>query len=141
MVNKLSDNAALATCNGAVDAIDTGSGTAKLNIYGGTRPANPATAAGSSPLVSFDLPNPCFGNAAMVSSNAKASANAITPVNASAGGTATWARVLDRNGNAYNDVDVTDTSGSGEVKLSSTTVVNGTETSVVSWDITVPRGW
>jgi len=141
MAIKIHNNVAIAQCNAFVDAIDAGAGIAKLNVYGGTQPANPGTAAGSSPLVSFDLPNPAFGAASVVGDGAVAEAEAITEVNAAATGTATWARILDRDGNAVADCTVTNTSGSGDVKLSNTDVVAGVESSVISWTFKQPKGW
>ena len=142
MALKFSDSAAIAACNAIVDALDTGTGSGSIEIYNGSRPANPSVAISSqTKLVDFVLPEPAFGNAAAVSGGATATANAVTPVNAVAAGTASWFRAFDGDNNALFDGDVTDTTGSGDMKVSSTTIVNGIEVSIVSFTFTQPKGW
>lgn len=142
MALKFADLAAIAACNAIVDAIDAGASSGSVEIYNGTRPANPSVAVSTqTKLVDFVLPEPAFGNAASVSGGAAATANAVTPVNALAAGTATWFRVFDGDGNALFDGDVSDTTGSGDMKVSSTTIVSGIEVSIVSFTFTQPKGW
>jgi len=142
MALKFADLAAIAACNAIVDAIDLGAADGSVEIYNGTRPANPSVAVSSqTKLVDFVLPATAFGDAAAVSGGATATANAVDPVNAAAAGTASWFRVFDGDGNAVFDGDVTDTGGAGDMKVSSTTIVSGIEVSIVSFTFTQPKGW
>jgi hypothetical protein len=133
---------AIVLCDAAVDAIDAGSGTAHVKVYDGTRPANPATAVTSQTLlIDFALPNPAFGAAGAVAGGALATANAVTSVAASATGTASWYRVIDRNGVAVWDGDVTATGGGGDMTVTSTSIVSGVDSSITSWTYTQPKGY
>lgn len=133
---------AIVLCDAAVDAIDAGAGVSHVKIYDGTQATNPATAITSQVLlVDFALPDPCFGNAGAVSGGALATANSITAVTASATGTATWFRVIDGNGAAVFDGTVTATGGGGDMTMTSTSIVSGVDTSVVSWTFTQPKGY
>lgn len=118
--------------NGAVDLIDVGSGTAKLQVRSGAVGATPDTASGTL-LAEFSLPNPCFGN----SSSGTATANAISDVTGAANGTVGHIRVLDRNGNALWDNDDVGTSGT-QVVLNTLTISTGLTVSVTSWTVTMP---
>lgn len=141
MTMLLSSAVAQSQCDAFVDAIDIGASVSKLRIYTASRPANPSLTATGTLLIEFALPDPCFGSAAIAGSNAVATANAITPINAVASGTAAWARVIDGNGAAVADCDVSASAGSGDVKLSNTSVVVGVESSVVSWTVSLAKGW
>jgi len=142
MALKFANSVAIAACDTIVDAIDAGASVSTMVIYDGTRPANPGVAVGAQvALATLNLPDPCFGNASAVSGGAAASGNAITEVNASASGTATWFRVYDGNGAAHHDGDVSGTGGSGDAKLSNTALVSGVGVSVVSMTYTQPKGW
>lgn len=142
MAMKFANAPAIAACDAIVDLIDVGTPASTLVIYSGAQPANPGVAIGAQvPLVTFALPDPAFGNAAAVSGGAAASMNAVTSVAAAATGTAAFFRIFDGNGAAIMDGVVSDTSGSGDVKLSSTSIVSGVDISVVSLTFTQPKGW
>lgn len=142
MALKFADSVAIAQCNAAVDLVDVGAGDGSVEIYNGSRPANPSVAISSqTKLVDFVLPATAFGNAAAVTGGAQATANAVTPVAAAATGTASWFRVFDGDGAALWDGDVTDTAGSGDMKVSSTSIVSAVEVSIVTWTFTQPKGW
>lgn len=142
MALKFADNAAGAAANAIVDGLDAGAGAGSVEIYDGTRPANPSVAVSTqTKLVDFVLPEPAFGNAAAVTGGSRATANAVDPVNAAASGTATWFRAFDGDGNAWFDGDVSDTAGSGDMKVTSTAIVSGVEVSIVSFTFTQPKGW
>lgn len=140
MALKLGVDAAIAAADAVVDLIDTGTPASKLVIYDGTEPATPATAIGAQvTLVSFDLPDPAFGAAADSVNGGQATANPVTPVNAVASGTAAWFRVIDGNGRVILQGNVTDTTGAGDLKVSSTSIVSGIEVSVISLTYAQPK--
>lgn len=136
MALKLAASVAIAACAAQVSLPDGGS----LKVYNGSRPATPDTAVTTQTvLVDFTLPADAFGNPVDGSLGATATANAITPVQAAANGTATWFRMFDSSGNPLWDGDVSDTSGSGDAKISSTNVVAGIDVSVVSLTFLQPK--
>jgi hypothetical protein len=85
--------------------IDAGAGPGQLEIYSGTRPANPEAAVpgASVLLVDFTLEDPAFAAATMVGTVATANAAQPDPVNGAANGTATWFRILDSDNVAIMD--------------------------------------
>lgn len=124
---------AIAVCNAINAYLDAGSGPGTLVIYDGTRPANADTAvSGQVALVTFALHDPAFAPAAAVAGGGQATANDIDPVVAAATGTATWFRAYDSDGKSVFDGAVTDTTGTGDLKLSSTSIVTGIDVTVVS---------
>lgn len=141
MAIKISQAAAIAACDAVVDRIDVGASTSNLIIYGGTRPADAATATAETPLVTFALPDPCFGNSVYNAANgARATAEAITPVNVANSGTATWFRVVNGDGNAVMDGSCSLSAGTGDCKLSDVDLVAGIQVQVFSWTTTMPMG-
>lgn len=141
MTVRLSNAAARAACDSINGLIDVGSGgAAKLTIYDGARPANVDDAiTGQTTLVDFDLPSPAFAAATDTAGGGHATANEIDTVQADATGTATFFRAFDKDGNAVFDGSITDTTGSGDLKLSSTAVISGIDVSVVSLTTTMPK--
>ena len=117
---RLSDSVRNAKVDAAVDKLDVG-GAGSIKIYTGSQPATPATAASGTLLATVTLPNPAFGS----SSGGSASMNDPASVNASATGTAGWARFADGAGAVCFDGDVTATGGGGVVTLSSTSLTSG----------------
>lgn len=111
-------------------AIDTGAGpNGKLRIYDGTRPATGGTA--TTLLAELDMSATSFAAA----SNGKIIGNTISDdISANATGTATWFRIVDKNGNAVLDGDV-GTSGS-DLNLNTTSITAGLNVSVTQFDIT-----
>lgn len=130
---RISTGARNASCDGVVDQIDVGGGTAKLQIRTGAVPTNLTDAAAGTLLVEFNLPNPCFGAAA----TGVATASAITAVTAAATGTAGHYRVVDRAGNPVMDSASVGTVGT-EMILNTTSITSGGTVSVTSWTMTVP---
>ncbi|QBQ72149.1 virion-associated protein [Agrobacterium phage Milano] len=114
--------------------IDAGAAAGHLRVYSGARPANPEAAVpgASVLLVDFELNDPAFLAATMVGSVASANADTVDPVNGAANGTATWFRISDSNGVAIFDGSVTDQTGTGDLKLATTTIVAGVPVTVVS---------
>lgn len=92
----------------------------KLQVYSGTRPANPQTAVTSQvKLLEYTLNNPAFASATMLASNTGqilAIVSGIADAVGLATGTATWGRVLDSSSNVLWDGDV-GVSGAGDFSL------------------------
>lgn len=121
---------AVAVRNSRLDAITTYTGNAgKLVIYAGTRPATGGAA--GTVLATFTLGTPFAGAAASGSLTVTLPAD----VNASATGTAAWARLFKTDGTTIvMDLGV-GTSGQ-EVTLNSTSLTSGVACSVTSFVIT-----
>lgn len=120
-----------AMVNASVDALDSGG---NVKIYSGAQPAAGAAATGTL-LATIALPSPTFGAAAA----GVATANAISDVNASAGGEAGWYRVNDGSVDRW-DGRCGATGSGAEMELNTTTLVSGEPVSVVSWTRTMPAG-
>jgi hypothetical protein len=124
--------------DGAVDSIDGGSGAGKVQIRSGTRPAGPGTTATGTLLAEFTLNDPAFGAA-----SSGAAALSVSPALSTTGlaaGTATWARFLTSDSTAVIDCKVSDTNGSGDLKLNTTTISVGLTLSITSGSVTMPAG-
>ena len=133
MSMRLSSAQRTALCDALVDAIDSGGGTAVLQIWSGSRPSAVTDAPAGTKLIEFDLPNPCFGGA----STGVATANSITGVAADATGTAAFARVVNRGGTAlWDDNDLG--TGANAIQLSTTSITSGADCDVTSWTVTMP---
>ena len=117
-----------ATKNSRATALNTQVSTsAVFRIYDGTRPATPDTNVSSQVLlVSLTCSASAFGSV----SNGVLTANAITQNNASATGTATWARIVTSGGTAVIDLDV-GTTGT-DVIMNTTNIVNGGPVQITS---------
>lgn len=139
---QISNALAIIACDALVDQIDSGSsGAAKLQIYDGAKPATLADAITTqNVLVEFDLPNPAFAGAVEGANGATATANAVTDTVALADGEATFFRIINRDGEAVLQGDVTDVGGNGDLKLSSISIITGIEVVVVSLTATMPNG-
>jgi len=102
------------------DAIDAGSTGGWLRIYSGTRPA---TAGGSidpfTNLVMGELnfSKPCKSS---IDNGVLTFASIAQDASANNSGTATWARITNSDGGFCMDLDVTNNSGNGDIKLNST---------------------
>lgn len=139
---RISAAAAIIANDAINDTIDGGTGgTSKVTIYNGAKPADPSVAVGSqTKLVEFPLPSPCFTKpSTSITDAAQNVANAIADAVAVAGGTATWFRVTNKSNVAVQDGDVTDTAGSGAMKVANTTIVLGVSVKIVSWTTQHPQ--
>lgn len=135
----ISNARAIILCDSVVDAIDAGAGPGLLRIYSGSAPATADAAATGTLLAELTMSDPAFGAAADVNPGARATANAITDdSSANANGTAGYARVVDSDGN--NPIQLTVGVGSGELQLTTLTVVAGQPVTVTSLTITMPEG-
>lgn len=110
--------------------LDTGAGVARVRIYPGTRPLVSA-APDSGFLVELPLLKPSGSVLDGVLTLAPGE-----PVLNAKSGVAAWARVVSGNGETAFDCDVTDTAGSGEIKIQSTVLYEGGETRMVSGVLT-----
>lgn len=111
---------AMITAFGA--AIDAGSGPGVLKIYGGTIPTDANTAVGAQPLLlTSPLQDPSVGSP----SNGVVTLADPASDTWDASGTATWFRIQDSTGATVCQGDVTNTAGTGTLKLSTTTAVAG----------------
>lgn len=123
----VSNAAALAALNAVVDRLDLGSGTASAHmlIYSGTPPADVDTAlSGNTLLADLVMSNAAFGSATDAAPGATVAAAAITSdASADATGTATFCRLVDRDGTAVIQLTVTASGGGGQVIISSTSIV------------------
>ena len=137
----ISNAAALAACDGIVDLVDGGAGAGLLRIYSGSVPANAdATLGGATLLAELTMSDPAFGAAADQAPGARATASAISAdTSANATGTAAFFRVVDSNGNAVIQGDVSNTAGAGDLKLTDTSITSGIEVQVNSFTFDVPE--
>lgn len=128
-----------AQCDAVVDRVDAGAGPGLIKLYSGSQPANANTAlSGQTLLATLTFSDPAFGSA---NASGVATAGAITQDSAAdAAGTATWARITDSDGNTAFDCDVSDTGGSGTIKLNTTSISAGGAVSLSSFTVTQPDG-
>lgn len=137
MTTKLAAAVAIAHAAAAIALVNNGS---KLQVYDGAMPATADTALGAQvKLVEFALPNPAFQAPVDTVGGAVATGNAVTAANAIATGTATWGRIVNAAGNPLWIGDVTNTAGTGAIKISSTNITNGIEISVISHSYVQPK--
>lgn len=112
---------------GRLDWLDLGSGNARCEVYGGTRPASGAVTS-ESILVTITLAKPSgtidVGLLTLVANAAYALA--------SSSGAATWARWYNGNNEFAFDCDAGGPASTAEVKLSENTILYGAKVSLVS---------
>lgn len=116
-----------ARLQGTLTFLDTGTGNAAVRIYGGTRPATPATVPGSAMLVQVELTKPCGTVNAGVLTLTQLADGLI-----SESGTATWARVVNGDGATAFDCDAGQGTGAWEVQLAQTLLYAGGDAKIVS---------
>ncbi len=107
--------------------LDAGAGTARLKVYGGTKPSVITGAPDSAMLVEIALTKP----AGTIAANVLTLTQAADGMNA-ATGTATWARFVNGDGTVVMDADCSDMNGSAEVKLVSTQLYAGGDARLAS---------
>ena len=110
--------------------LDTGAGVARVRLYPGVRPLVSA-APGSGFLAELPLLKP----SGSVLDGVLTLAPGEPVLNANSG-VAAWARIVNGNGETAFDCDVTDTAGTGEIKIQSTVLYEGGETRMVSGILT-----
>ncbi len=115
--------------NARLDAIttkmDAGAGAGKLRIYNGTRPATGGAA--TTLLAELTLADP----SAPAASGGTLTLNAITQDSAAdATGTATWARIVDSDGNFVMDCNVA--ASASDINLNTVSIVANAIVSITS---------
>lgn len=136
MATRLNSTARNAAAAAAANSVDDGPAAGKLRIYTGSQPASADSAATGTLLAELTLSDPAFG----APSNGVATANAITPANAGATGTAGWFRLTTSDGTARLDGSVTATGGGGDLTLDNTSIASGQQVQVNSLTYTQPAG-
>ncbi len=116
-----------AALSGRLSFLNTGTGTAAVEIYGGTRPASVNDAPGSPMLASVPLNNPAGTVAAGALTLDPSGSGLIT-----ATGTATWARAVNRNGVVAFDMDAGVTGGGAECQMGNTNLYAGGQVAITS---------
>ena len=116
---------------GVRDFLDSGAGAATVNVYDGARPAGGAAVTTQNLLTTITLPEPC----GVVAAN-KLTLDPVPDALIVHTGDATWARILNGNGDYALGCDVTDTLGAGEIKLASTSLLIGGAARLVSGQFT-----
>jgi hypothetical protein len=107
---------------------------ASLSIYGGTRPANPDTAAGSTALWTTSMGS---GTAFGTATSGVITAGSIPAATISTAGTAVWARLATSAAAGVFDFDVSTTvAGTGDIQLSTTTLTVGVTLTISSFTLT-----
>jgi len=109
-----------ARLGGTLAYLDTGTGDAAVRIYGGTRPATPADVPTSAMLVQVGLTKPAGSVAAGVLTLTQLEDGLIAET-----GIATWARVVNGNGDTAFDCDCGEGAGAWEVTLAQTQLYAG----------------
>ena len=112
---------------GTLAFLDAGTNPARLRIYGGTRPATPATTPASAMLVEIRLTKPAGTIAGGLLTLTQQEDGLITST-----GVATWARLVNGNEVTALDLDCSGTDGDGDVKLASTNLYLGGDARMVS---------
>lgn len=104
------------------NALDAGSAGAKINIYTGTMRATPNTALSGQTLLGTLVCSTTCG----VVTGAVLTFSAVTQEDSAlANGEATWAALTDSDDTPVLDVDITDTAGTGALKMNDTTIAVG----------------
>lgn len=117
------------SCNAALEGrksfLDSGSGNARIRLYNGTRPASGGTP--TTLLAEIELDKPC----GTVAARTLTLASEAVPL-CDASGVATWARVVNGNGDFAFDCDVsTVAAGTGQVQLEDTSLLAGGKVQLV----------
>jgi hypothetical protein len=133
---RISTAARNAACDGQVDQIDVGTGTAVIEVYSGSGPATFGDAPAGTLLVSFDLQDPAFGAASSgVATLLGVTISAVGVGDDDAG----YARVLDQDGDVVMDTEDVGTSGN-VVTMSTITVSTGLDVDLTAMTWTQPAG-
>ena len=129
-------NLAATPANSLATALNTATGTsAVLNIYSGTQPATADTAlSGNSLRVAITMSASAFGT---VSTNVVTASGLPLQANATASGTAAFARLVTSGGTVIGDFAVA-TSGA-EITINTVTITSGGPVQVTAFTITITK--
>ncbi len=123
----LSDPHAAARITSTLTFLNLGTGVARIRLYGGTRRTSVTDAPGSPLLAEVELDDPA-GTVTGAVLTLDSSADALVLVS----GTATWAAVINGNGDSAFDCDVSYAAGTATVKIPSTTLFAGGAARLIS---------
>jgi hypothetical protein len=112
---------------GSLAHLNTGAGNPAVRIYGGTRAASITTAPSTPLLVQIPLTKP----AGVVSAGVLTLTQSADGIIA-ASGVATWARVVNGNGDASFDCDAGEGAGPWEIQLVQSTLYAGGAARIIS---------
>lgn len=112
---------------GTLSFLDAGSNPARLRIYGGSRPPNPAATPTSAMLVEIALTKPAGAVSNGLLTLTQSEDGLIT-----ATGIATWARLVNGDEVTALDLDCSGQDGAGDVKLASINLYLGGDARMVS---------
>lgn len=112
---------------GSLTHLNTGTGNAAVRIYGGTRAASITTAPGTPLLVQIPLTKPAGAVSAGVLNLTQLADGIIA-----SSGVATWARVVNGNGDASFDCDAGEGVGAWEIQLVQSTLYAGGAARIIS---------
>lgn len=137
MIIKLITAVRNAMAQAILDALDAGSGAAVLKVYTGTQPADPSVAITDQVL----LGTLTFSDPSGTITGGVLTFGGITQDSAAdASGTAAWVRLQTSAGAAVMDGDVTNTGGTGFLKLNTVTIAAGGPIQITSGSLTMPGG-
>ena len=105
---------------GTLSFLDAGTNPARLRIYGGTRPPNPAATPTSAMLVEIALTKPAGTIAGGLLTLTQQEDGLIA-----ATGIATWARLVNGEEVTAMDLDCSDLAGNGEIRFEQTQLYAG----------------
>lgn len=117
-----------------LDDLDAGTGPAYFEFYTGTQPAGPATAVNTQVKLGTVV---CSDLCGTVTDGVLTFDDIDQDAGADATGDATWARGYSSDGVARIDLDVTDTTGDGDIKLNAIHIVMGGPIQLASMTITI----
>jgi hypothetical protein len=119
------------------DAVDAGAGAGKLRIFDGTRPATGEAVTDQTLLIQFTLTKPCASSIAdgVLTWDLDPDITAYCEV-FSGSKEATWARLVDSDGNAVGDGDVGLTGSGSAIELSAVTLAGGQEVTLTTGSLT-----
>ena len=120
--------------NAQMNAISSAAGNgAKLNLYGGTRPATGAAISSQTLLAELVCGSPLAPNAV----NGTITLNPVTSdTSANNTGTATWARLTSSSGTFVADFSVGLTGSGADIEVNNTSISSGQQVDLVSGTIT-----
>lgn len=121
---EISDDLANDRLVATLNRLDNGAVHARIRIYDGTRPA---FGVAGNVLAEVVLDKPCGVVASRI-----LTLNATDAALVLKSGNATWARVINANGDVAFDADVSDQNGIGDIRLSKTTLYEGGEVALLS---------
>lgn len=137
MALSISNAGAKAALDALLDLLDVG-GAGSLKIYAGTVPTDADTALGAQTLLAtLTLSATGFANSTDANPGATASNNSISDQNASAGGTASFFRLVNNAGTCVLQGTV-GTSGA-DLIVTTTTIVSGQPVHITSLTVTHPE--